>query len=83
VTAQQDGANGIWNQLKLQKSRSLFFEREIGGMKWRSKWIRSANAGSELQVAAAFHGLGHGYFVGVFEVGADWDAHGDPRDVHA
>jgi hypothetical protein len=36
-----------------------------------------------LQLAAAFHGLQHRDFVGVFDITADGDAHGDAGDFHA
>ena len=35
-----------------------------------------------LDLAAAFHGAGHGDFVGVFDVAAGWDAGGDPGDLY-
>ena len=36
-----------------------------------------------LQVAAPFHGFQHGYFVGIFQVGADGDADANPRNADA
>ena len=36
-----------------------------------------------LHVAAAFHGLEHGDLVGVFDVAADGDSHGDAGDFHS
>ena len=35
------------------------------------------------EIAAAFHGFHHGDFIGVFEVGADGDAHADAGHAHA
>ncbi len=36
-----------------------------------------------LHLAAAFHGLEHGDFVGVFDIAADRNSHGDARDAKA
>ena len=36
-----------------------------------------------LEIAAAFHGFHHGDFVGVFEVGAHWNADTDAGDPDA
>jgi hypothetical protein len=45
--------------------------------------MRVLCAANESEFAAAFHGFHHGYFVGVFEVGANGNADTDARDAHA
>ena len=45
--------------------------------------VRFFGVANESEVAAAFHGFHHGDFVGVFEVGTDWDAYSDARNAHA
>ena len=36
-----------------------------------------------LKVAPAFHGFAHGHFIGVFQIGANRNAHGDACDVYS
>ena len=65
----------------MPSSRILFNEKQFRVVLER---VRHVLTGSQrLKLAAAFHGFHHGDFVGVFEVGADWDAYADAGNAHA
>ena len=44
---------------------------------------RLTEVGDTLEIAAAFHGLEHGDFIGVFEIGTDGNAHADASHANA
>jgi hypothetical protein len=79
-------SHSFWDLLfgrNVRKADSSLRQPAAGRLGMTSPFCPCEEDGPRLKIAASFHGLEHGDFVGVFEIGTDGNAHANARDAHA